>query len=378
MRLTGRGVAVLISSLLAYGLGELAGYTFFRALGGIGIGALLAATILTVRRPQVSVHRDLSPDRVERGRPALATLRVRNAGPRWQPSFAAHDSAGPERRQVPIRRLGPDSEATYRYELPTSRRGRIQVGPLTLERSDPLGLARNRTATGETAVLWVHPKRHPTRTVVAGRPRHHHIGRTADDSLRGSADLRDVRPYVVGDEVRHLHWKASARTGQLMVRDYVDPDQPRLTVLLDTRTEPLPEATFEEAVEVAASILFAASMAGHRCRLLTSAGTDLAAPGGALASRQFLDELCMVQQSDERAGLLPRALTTGASSGGAIVVVTGAHGTASDLAPLLVRYGSVTVLGLGPAHGVAPIHGARVILAADAAEALTQWSGVIG
>jgi hypothetical protein len=38
----------------------------------------------------------------------------------------------------------------------------------------------------------------------------------------------------------------------------------------------------------------------------------------------------------------------------------------------------VTVLGLGPVHGVAPILGARVILAADAAEALRQWSGVIG
>jgi uncharacterized protein (DUF58 family) len=370
-------VAALVASVVAYGIGEWAGYAFFRALGGIGLGALIAATVLTLRQPQVAVQRDLSPDRVERGRPALATLRVRNTGSRWQPAFAAHDSAGEERQQVRIRRLGPASEATYRYELPTTRRGRIEVGPLTLERSDPLGLARNRLATGATATLWVHPKRHPTRTVVAGRPRHHHVGRTADDSLRGSADLRDVRPYVVGDEVRHLHWKATARTGQLMVRDFVDPDQPRLTVLLDTRTEPLPAATFEEAVEVVASILFAASMAGHRCRLLTSAGVDLAAPGGALASRQFLDELCVVKQSDDRAGLLPRSLTTGASSGGAIVVVSGARGTASDLAPLLVRYSSVTVLGLGPARGVAPILGARVILAGDAGEALRQWSGVI-
>jgi uncharacterized protein (DUF58 family) len=377
MRLTGRGVAALVASVVAYGIGEWAGYAFFRALGGIGLGALIAATVLTLRQPQVAVQRDLSPDRVERGRPALATLRVRNTGSRWQPAFAAHDSAGEERQQVRIRRLGPASEATYRYELPTTRRGRIEVGPLTLERSDPLGLARNRLATGATATLWVHPKRHPTRTVVAGRPRHHHVGRTADDSLRGSADLRDVRPYVVGDEVRHLHWKATARTGQLMVRDFVDPDQPRLTVLLDTRTEPLPAATFEEAVEVVASILFAASMAGHRCRLLTSAGVDLAAPGGALASRQFLDELCVVKQSDDRAGLLPLSLTTGASSGGAIVVITGARGTASDLAPLLVRYSSVTVLGLGPARGVAPILGARVILAGDADEALRQWSGVI-
>jgi hypothetical protein len=112
--------------------------------------------------------------------------------------------------------------------------------------------------------------------------------------------------------------------------------------------------------------------------LLTSAGVDLAAPGGALASRQFLDELCVVKQSDDRAALLPRALTTGASSGGAIVVVTGARGTASDLAPLLIRYSSITVLGLGPARGVAPILGARVILAGDAGEALKQWSGVIG
>jgi uncharacterized protein (DUF58 family) len=377
MRLTGRGVAVLLASLAAYVLGEWAGYALFRALAGVGLGALIAAIALTVRQPQVSVRRDLSPDRVERGRPALATLRVRNTSRRWQPAFAAHDSAGEERQQVRIRRLGPDNEATYRYELPTSKRGRVEVGPLTLERRDPLGLARNRLATGETTTLWVHPKRHPTRTAVAGRPRHHHVGRTADDSLRGTADLRDVRPYVVGDEVRHLHWKATARTGQLMVRDFVDPDQPRLTVLLDTRTEPLPEAIFEEAVDVVASILFAGSMAGQRCRLLTSAGADVAAPGGALASRQFLDELCVAEQTDDRTALLPRSLTTGASSGGAIVLVTGVRGTASDLAPLLVRYSSVTVLGIGPVHGVAPILGARVILAGNASEALQQWSGVI-
>ncbi|MGW1343914.1 DUF58 domain-containing protein [Kribbella sp. NPDC002412] len=378
MRLTGRGVAVLIGSIAAYALGEIAGYAVFRALGGIGLGALIAATVLTVRQPQVTVQRVLSPDRVERGRPALATLRVRNEGTRWQASFAAHDSAGDERQEVRIRRLGPGSEATYRYELPTSKRGKIAVGPLTLERRDPLGLARNSRATGEVATLWVHPKRHPTKTVVAGRPRHHHIGRTADDSLRGSADLRDVRPYVVGDEVRHLHWKATARTGQLMVRDYADPDQPRLTVLLDTRREPLSPATFEEATEVAASILFAASTAGHRCRLVTTSGVDVAAPGGAVASRLFLDELCVVGQRDDRSGgLLPPVLTTGTSAGGAIVVVTGVRGSAAELAPLLSRYSSVTVLGLGDAQGVAPILGAQVILGGSAPEALQQWTGVL-
>ncbi|MEU8223501.1 DUF58 domain-containing protein [Kribbella sp. NPDC048915] len=378
MRLTGRGAAVLLGSVASYGLGELAGYSVFRALAGVGLGALIAATVLTVRQPHVTVHRVLSPDRVERGRPALATLRVRNEGARWQSAFAAYDSAGDARREVKIRRLGPSSEATYRYELPTSRRGKVEVGPLTLERRDPLGLTRNSKATGEVATLWVHPQRHPTKTVVAGRPRHHHVGRTADDSLRGSADLRDVRPYVVGDEVRHLHWKATARTGQLMVRDYADPDQPRLTVLLDTRRGPLSEATFEQAVDAAASVLFAASTAGHRCRLVTTAGSDLAAPCGAVASRMFLDELCVTQQrDDEKAGLVPNVLTTGTSAGGAIVVVTGARGSAVDFAPLLTRYSSVTVIGIGDAQGVAPILGAQIVLGGSAREALRQWTGVL-
>jgi uncharacterized protein (DUF58 family) len=376
MRLTGRGIAVLVFALLAYAVGEFAGWPFFRALGGIGLGAVVAAVLLTLQQPVVAVRRELSPDRVERDSPALATLRVRNAGKRWQPAFEAHDSAGEQRRQVRVRRLAPGAEATYRYELPTSRRGKVQVGPLRLERADPFGLARNSRAAGEIETLWVHPRRHPTRTVVAGRPRHHHVGRTADDSLRGSSDVRDVRPYVVGDEVRHLHWKATARTGQLMVRDFVDPDQPRLTVLLDTRAESLPEAKFEEAVEVAASVLFAAAMAGHRCRLLTSAEVDIAAPGGPLTARRFLDELCMAKQSSAKIPLVPPSLTNG-PSGGAVVLVTGARGAATDLAPLAPRFGSVTVLGIGPVHGVAPISGAQVVLATNAPTALQQWSGLI-
>src|ERR1700754_324284 len=116
MRLTGRGVAVLVGSIAAYAVGELAGYAVFRALAGIGLGALIAATVLTVRQPQVTVQRVVSPGRAERGRQTLATLRVRNEGTRWQASFAAYDSAGSERQEVKIRRLGPGSEATYRYE----------------------------------------------------------------------------------------------------------------------------------------------------------------------------------------------------------------------------------------------------------------------
>src|SRR5690606_32315880 len=184
--LTRRGWGVLALAVSAYAVGVALGYPLFRALGGIAAGVLLAAVLMTVRRPRVEVRRELYPDRVERGRPALAGLHVRNTGSRAQPALTAHDLTGDSAaaaERVAIRRLPPGAEATYRYELPTGRRGLLRVGPLVLERTDPLGLARRRVTAGGTTTLRVHPRRHPARPAVAGRPRHHHEGGTTDDSL---------------------------------------------------------------------------------------------------------------------------------------------------------------------------------------------------
>jgi uncharacterized protein (DUF58 family) len=377
MRLTRRGLAVLLCSLLAIVAGQWAGYPVIRVLGAVGVGAVLGSVLATARGPRVTVTREVYPGRVERGRPALARLRVRSTASWRLRGFLALDRAGRDVRTVAVHALLPGAESTYHYELPTTTRGLMSVGPLTLHRVDPFGLARNKVSAGETKTLWVHPRVYPALARIGGHPRHHHEGSATDETLHGSLDLKEVREYQPGDEVRSIHWKATARTGQLMVRDYADPDQPRLTVLLDTRREPLSEATFEEATEVAASILFAASTAGHRCRLVTTAGADLAAPGGAVASRMFLDELCVVRQRDDKSGLVPLVLTTGSSAGGAIVVVTGARGSAADFAPLLSRYSSVTVIGLGEAQGVAPILSAQVVLGGSAREALQQWTGVL-
>lgn len=377
--LTRRGWAVLVLAIAGYTGGVLAGYPVFRALAGVAFGGVVAAVLLTLRGPRVEVRRDLYPDRVERGRAALATLHVRNTGTRWQPALAAQDIAGDVREQVEVRRLAPGAEATYRYELPTTRRGLLPVGPLVLERSDPLGLARHRLTAGGSTTLWVHPLRHPAKTAIAGRPRHHHDGRTTDDSLRGSADLRDVRPYVVGDEVRHLHWKATARTGQLMVRDYVDPDQPRMNILLDNRTGVLPAEGFEEAVEVAASLAFSAAMAGHRCRLLTPNGADLSPAPGPVAARVLLDTLTEVGQTAAGTPLLPSVLTSGRSGGGTFAVVTGPMKGGRELAPLVARFHPVTVVVIDPSMRMPGAPGGsservRWIVAAAAAAAVRQWN----
>ncbi|MFC6022197.1 DUF58 domain-containing protein [Plantactinospora solaniradicis] len=380
MRLTRRGVAVLVVAvpLLAFGLWG--GYPLLRALGAVLLGAVLAAVLLTIRRLRVEVRRSVYPDRVERGAPALASLRVRNPGGGRRAGFLATDVAGSTIRTVRFRALGPGAEAVRHYELPTGTRGRLTVGPLVLHRADPFGLAHGELRAGGTATLWVHPRQLPARAPVAGYPRHHHDGPSTDGALRGSVDLLDVREYLPGDEVRHLHWKATARTGRLMVRDLADPEQPRFTLLLDTRSEALTAERFEEAVDLAASLLGVSARAGQHTRLVTSSGLDLPTPGGAPAVRRLLDELCELRRDDGRhPDLVPESLVGGGPIGGYLVVVTAGKTPPAALARLRQRFSTIAVFVLaGTDARTDPVTGARVLRADSAEEAILRWNEIIG
>ncbi|WP_328452914.1 MULTISPECIES: DUF58 domain-containing protein [unclassified Amycolatopsis] len=369
-RPTARGTGLVVTSVALLAAGLAGGWPLPRALGAAGLLAVLGAVLAGARRVRVSVAREVYPDRVGRGRPAFAQLRVRNAGTRRQSAFTAGDRVGAGTHEVRVRALAPGTESVLHYELPTGTRGRHQVGPLTLERRDPLGLGRAGITTGDTATLWVHPKVRPVLLPVGGHPRHHHEGVTTELSPHGSHDLRDVREYVPGDEVRHLHWKATARTGRLMVRDFVDPEQPRFTVVLDTRCPPGP--LFEEAVDVAASLLAAAATAGHRCRLVTPCGVDVATLSGSPAVRRLLDELCVLT-----GGATPdsRLLPESRERGGILTVVAAGPLDLAPVAAVRSRYASTVAVILGAS---APPAGAtRVLLAPDAVSALRRWTEVV-
>lgn len=378
MGLTRRGACTLAVAVVLIALGLVAGYPLPVALGAIGVGAVVAALGVAGRKPRVEVIRELYPDRVERGGRAVITLRVHNPGTRRQGGFTAVDRVGEDRVTVGVRPLAAGAEQPYLNELPTGRRGRHEVGPLTLFRADALGLGRSELSLGGTAALWVYPRTHPVGAVTGGLPLHHHDGEATETSPRGSLDLREVRPYVPGDEVRHLHWKATARTGQLMIRDYADPHQPQFTVLLDDRHE-MTAPEFEEAVELAASLVVAAADADHRCRLVTPGGVDVETASGWDAVQRYLAELCVITRTEE-AGLplVPGALAR--AGGGTFVVISSAVTVSSDDRAALVgmrpRYGDmILVVGL---DGAAPgVPGVRVLRAANAVDAIRQWQTVI-
>ena len=80
-----------MTAVVAYGCGEWAGFPVLRVLSGAAFGAVAAALVLTARRPRVVVTREVYPDRVQRGRPAFARLRVHNDSPRRHGGFTAGD-----------------------------------------------------------------------------------------------------------------------------------------------------------------------------------------------------------------------------------------------------------------------------------------------
>jgi uncharacterized protein (DUF58 family) len=370
MRLTARGWAVLAAAVVLLAAGLLLGLPLLRALAGFGAGALLVSLVPVLRRVQPTVHREVHPRRLQRGEQAVARLVVANDTGRRQPAFVARDTVGGEVREVAVRALPRGASTWQVYELPTGRRGRVVVGPLVVERGDLLGLARSRGEIDEEpAELWVYPRRHAVRLAPAGRPRHHHEGAPPPWPVAGSMDLRALREYTPGDDLRHLHWKATARTGQLMVREYTDPAQPWCVVLLDDRSTALPPAAFEEAVEVAASILWEAAEQERPARLATASGLRVDTTGGAAGARVVLDRLCELPQVPadgidvER--LAPRR------GDGWFVHVGGA--VPAQVAVAAARFGEAVLFDLSPDPDVAP-HGVPTVRAADAAAAVRAWN----
>lgn len=368
MRLTARGTALLAAALVLFVAGMLLGLPLLRALAGVAAGALVVAVIPAAGRLRPDIRRELHPDRVQQGTPAIARLTVANPTGGRQPAFTAVDRIGDQVQEIPVRALPAGGSTWQVYELPTERRGRVEVGPLVVERSDLLGLARSRSEVGQPVTLRVYPRRHAVRLAGAGRSRHHHEGDPPPVPVAGSMDLRSLREYVVGDEPRHLHWKATARTGQLMVREYVDPAQPWCVVLLDDRADALAPEAFEEAIEVAASILWESCEQERPARLVLASGPALETTGGASGARALLDLLCEVQQVDatpDRSPDLGRPEGWFAHVGGALP---------APMAVAARRFGTAVAFDLS---GGMVATGVATVRATDAGAAVKAWNAMV-
>lgn len=311
--LTLRGRCLVAGGLTLCLLGALLGE---RALIQLALFVLalpvLSAVGVARQRFRLATRRTVTPARVPRGGDADVLLEVTNTDRRtgglWELTEQLPAELGRRPRFV-VERLANGATAPLRYQLHGTRRGRFPLGPLRLRLVDPFGLVLRTAAGSDTAALLVVPRVRPLTGSggLAGGGGSGGEGARRSIAVHGEDDV-STREYRHGDDLRLVHWRATARTGELMVRLEERPWRSAATVLVDTRAaahltggtaagpagDPAPPAnTLEWAVEAAASIGTHLLRRGAGLRVVTDAG-DL---GGGLGADVLLDRLAKLTAS---------------------------------------------------------------------------------
>ncbi|NUO96368.1 MAG: DUF58 domain-containing protein [Nonomuraea sp.] len=350
--ITRAGWGLAAASALVYAVGAPLGYAQSGVLAVAGFAAVGAGALWTLRGAGIDVRREVTPVKVARGDPAVAVLHVRNTG-RWRHGgLIARDSCRGTTVSVEVPALARDTARTVSYRLPTRRRGETPVGPLVLDRTDPFGLARRSIAYGRPDLLLVRPRTVPLATPHSGR-RRDLDGLASRSAPSGSVSFNGLRDYVIGDDLRHVHWRSTARTGVLMVKELTDVNLPDTVAVLDTRHSAYEaDDEFELAVDAVASAACAATRDRFPVRLYTGAGELLHAKGGPGEAEEVLDRLAVVER-DPGAERPVHALRR-AGSGGTLVLVSGSFSALADAAAVRRRFDQVLFVRVG-----APMEGAR-------------------
>nr|BEK65363.1 DUF58 domain-containing protein [Kitasatospora purpeofusca] len=357
--LTTRGRSFLAAGLTAVVCSYLLGQDALLRVGVLLAALPLAAALLLANtRYRVASGRRLSPHRSVAGQEARVHLRVDNVSRVPTGLLLLEDKVpyvlGPRPRFV-LDRVEPRGHREVSYRVRSDLRGRYPLGPLQLRLSDPFGMCELNRSFAASDVLTVVPQVLPLPFVRltgewAGQGESH----TRSLALAGDDDVI-LREYRAGDDLRRVHWKSTARYGELMVRREEQPRRARATVLLDTRETGHrgsgPASSFEWAVASAASVCVHLLERGYQTRLLTDTGH--AVPGvqadsghtAADTSGVILDALAVVDLSDG-AGLSRAEEPLRAGGEGLLVAVLGEldEEQTARLARLRGRTGGAVVL----------------------------------
>jgi len=267
---------------------------------------LLAAAYVGRSRYKLACTRSLEPGRAPVGSSARVILRLQNMSRLPTGTLLLEDKlpyALGSRPRVVLERLGSHQASSVAYTVRADVRGRYPIGPLVIRLTDPFGLCELTRSFPSVDRLTVIPQ---VVALPAVRIGGEYAG-TGDSRARSVAvhgeDDAATREYRRGDDLRRVHWRSTARTGELMVRREEQPWESRATVVLDTRVFAHrgegPTASFEWAVSATASIAMHLRQAGYKLRMVTGSGIDIdAAEGGEGLILDTLADVKLAQNGD--------------------------------------------------------------------------------
>jgi len=291
------GWLVLATGVVCAGAAVLAGWRELAVVGAACLLLLLFAMPFLFGRTRVTVSLLLEPSRIMAGGSVAAGVDVTNrTSTRILPTILELP-VGQSVHRYGIPSLAAGATHQEAFTVRTERRGVIAVGPATTRRGDPLGLfSRDSLWTGVEEIL-VRPPMVPLDALGAGLLRDLE-GVSTDSVSQSDLAFHTLREYVAGDDLRHIHWRSSAKAmgsggdSQLLVRQYLDTRRSHATVVVDDAPASwggmvAGDEPFETAMSVAASIIVRAVIddfeASFVCGRLASSGSE-----GSLA----LDAVC--------------------------------------------------------------------------------------
>ena len=285
----------------------------------VGI-VVVTAWLWLIPRGGYSVNHDLLEPRVTVGDHALIRLTVTNPRPRPLLPSRMEMPVGPGRAVFVVPTLTPRAVHERGFILPTQRRGIVTVGPVLAVQRDPVGLLQRERSLTTPQDIHIHPRTLRLGTVLHGVLRDIE-GAVTQDLSSSDVAFHALRDYVPGDDRRNVHWRTTARTGRLMVRQFEETRRSSLLVLLSTRQDDYTGGEdFETAVSIACSLAMDAIQDGREVRFITQIG---ALPTS--SALRMLDTSCLLStgEDDVSCDLLVRHACTAHPEASIVVLVTG-------------------------------------------------------
>ncbi len=278
------------------------------ALLVLAVPAIAAASVLR-SRPAVEVERSVTPERTWPATPTTVHLRLANRGSYVSRLLLAEEElplALGSRPRFAVDRLAPGEDVLVRYQVTPAVRGSYRLGPLRIGLTDPLGMCQTTHMAPDHDQLLVLPTLYPLQALTgAGMMPGGGDSEQMKAASEGHYDV-STREYRQGDDLRRVHWRSTARVGELMVRREERSQELQASVVLDTRL------VGHRGEAARSSLEWAISAAGSACEHLADAGFDVrllldrSDPGwnavdDSVARDRLLDRLAMLTAGSDHA-----------------------------------------------------------------------------